>query len=802
MSAYTLQITLLSPLTSGAGAGRVGVVDRDVAFDEWGLPVLPGRRLKGLWREAYRDVVDAWNLCGKNATSADLIFGKTGQRTGHGDACIRIGNGELNVASSLREWLSYLHAVGTLHHDDVLQYYATVRAQTAIDRHTGAPREDTLRLTRTLRPGLVFHVPIDFAEVPCDELLNALALGAAGLQHMGTARTRGLGRVCCRLLKEQSGGPPCDLTDEFLGSRPLPSIHSPASRSQSPQPLAPQSTSAPCMNPSPPTHILRYRLKLSSPAVISASDGASNVVVTRHDVPGSQMLGIAAWSYLRQVGHAPNDCAFRRAFLDGGLRFLAAYPEASEGTPQRMIPIPHSIRRFKNTQYLVDFVEFPAAYGTQRLDRRYARIQRWRLETQGVKTERSYHHARHSDRRKGRALGTQIANGGTFFQYEAIQPGQAFQGAVLGTDKDLSSLQTWLPGGEMVRFGRSRSAQYGEANLEWIDRSPQVLNGCVEWSGFVPQGSAVTDANSQGPPILCDDRLIITTLSPLLSVNGAGHPEACFPEDELAQHLGLNPDGLTLSCSYTRTELIGGYNAHLRMPRQQWSAISAGSVFVFALACSVDGARLTVLEQEGLGLRKGEGYGRVAVNRQHKLGLDGLSEKRLDDPDRRTAPCRPDGDIPSAVQDLLQDVARTGCIESLRKYAMTAADEVPRGKIPSNSLLRRLRLFLIDDEPIASLKRLRPVAEKQLDCKINLNYAITGTSMTLDAVLQSVWTDPKSVTRDVITQYVDKFLHDENLKKDLVEKLVEDSATMGRHFLDSLLVALSRPRPAQGAAEG
>ena len=41
-----LEIELLSPLCSGSGLNRPGVVDREVAFDAAGLPVIPGRRLK------------------------------------------------------------------------------------------------------------------------------------------------------------------------------------------------------------------------------------------------------------------------------------------------------------------------------------------------------------------------------------------------------------------------------------------------------------------------------------------------------------------------------------------------------------------------------------------------------------------------------------------------------------------------------------------------------------------------------------------------------------------------------------
>ncbi len=168
MTEYFLQITLQSPLTSAAGEGRVGVVDRDIAFDDLGLPILPGRRIKGLWREAYRDVADAWKLCGEFPMPVEHIFGNSGQ----GDACLYIANAELQEASSLREWLRYLQHHKKLSPDDVVEHFASVRAQTAIDRRTGAALENTLRLTRTLKADLVFQARVRFFEPPGNALLN------------------------------------------------------------------------------------------------------------------------------------------------------------------------------------------------------------------------------------------------------------------------------------------------------------------------------------------------------------------------------------------------------------------------------------------------------------------------------------------------------------------------------------------------------------------------------------------------------------------------------------------------------
>ena len=790
MTEYVLQITLQSPLTSAAGEGRVGVVDRDIAFDDLGLPILPGRRLKGLWREAYRDVADAWRSCSEVPIPAKQIFGESGQKPGDGDACLYVANAELQEASSLRKWLNYLQhpKIQKLHPDDVVQHFATVRAQTAIDRKTGAALENTLRLTRTLKTGLIFRARVRFFEPPDNALLNALSLGAAALQHMGTARTRGLGEVRCRLLAHDANGQCRDLTEQVLGNDEFPSITE-TDLAQPTQTSKGQTTIAPPSNRPVPTHLLRYRIKLTAPAVIPIADGDPNKVMTRQDIPGSNIWGVAAWHYLSQPNHTPKDCAFRHAFLDGGLRFLTAYseaddPEGSDEHPQRLIPIPHSIRKFKENEGLVDFVEqSPGEEPTKRLDRRYARISEESLETQAVKTDLNYHHARAKDRRIGRALGAKDPNGGALFTYEAIEAGQSFQGAVLGSEDDLKDLQTWLGG--QIRIGRSRSAQYGEAKFEWLDDAPQELNGRVEWDGFVEQQSSGTPDS--------DNRLIITTLSPLLTANDYGHPEARFPESELANVLDLDTSELKLSCSYTRTEVIGGYNSHLRLPRQQWPAIAPGSVFVFKVEKTLDQERLLQLEHNGLGLRKGEGYGRIAVNRQGNLPL--REETQLDDPESQPSPIVPDAsEVPEAIQNILLDVVRSRCLADMQQRAMTCAER-PQN-VPSNALLGRLRLFFQQDTPVESLNNLRKPAEEGLkNCRINTESLGLSRQMSLYNLFKKAWTEPKSLTRELIERRVEELVEGRyaDMRQTTIDKLVsDDSAEMCKVFLDHLLTALRR----------
>ena len=850
MTDYVLQIILQSPLTSAGGEGRVGVVDQDIVYDDLGLPILPGRRLKGLWREAYRDVADALRLCNNLAIPVEDIFGKLGQ-SGDGEIFLHVANAEWEKALSLKPWLVYLQDPKNqkLYPEDVVRHFASVRAQTAIDRWTGAADENTLRLTRTLQAGLVFYAPVR-VEPPDDTVLTALALGAAALRHMGSARTRGLGRVCCQLFDADIK---CNLTELALNHSQLPAITvvSPAELVKTPNKQIDkqemdsdsENSEAPSQNSTEDTYILRYRLTLNEPTVIPKADGDPNAVVTRQDVPGSNVWGAAAWCYLHQNQIKEIDDEFRHLFLGETLRFLTAYPEVynpeEDNEPQRTIPIPHSIRKFKTSDVLVDLVGRPPESlddeQTKRYNGRYGRISHINgqfLETQVVKTEQNYHHARARDRRKGRALGVEERDGGAFFRYEAIKADQSFQGAVLGTIDDLNALQRWLKDDQLIRIGRSRSAQYGEAKFEWIDsdKGPQQLSGLAEWDGFLPRetpvaqidwpydnfgedwdefgedwdeeegwdnGEAFASAELHEPNNADSEKsLVITSLSPLLTVNNHGHPEACFPEAELMQSIRrhVSKAELTLCRSYTQTEVVGGYYTHLRLPRQQWPAIAAGSVFVFKPSQDLSEDCLLQLEHEGLGIRKGEGYGRIAVNR---LKLTNPDEIELDNLKRQPPPEEPNIN----VHKLLHGVILARCLAEIRQLAITAAQKAEN--IPSNALLGRVRLFLQQDPCVAveSLEHLRDLSKKRLKkCEIDMSDRLSQLAkesvLTLYDLFHKAWTKPESFTENLIVEWANKLLSGQSYadsRNAMIKELTEKrSKEMCKVFLDQLLTALHR----------
>lgn len=52
-----LTITLCSDLCAGSGYAYAGVIDSDICYDDFGLPYIPAKRLKGCMRESAQSIL-------------------------------------------------------------------------------------------------------------------------------------------------------------------------------------------------------------------------------------------------------------------------------------------------------------------------------------------------------------------------------------------------------------------------------------------------------------------------------------------------------------------------------------------------------------------------------------------------------------------------------------------------------------------------------------------------------------------------------------------------------------------------
>lgn len=198
-----LRIELASDMAPGSGSGTSGGIDRDIVFDARGLPLIPGRRLKGALREAAQEVMEALTLAAPaitfQALAVDRLFGQPGLRI---PGWFHVDDARLEDAERLDPWLHW--AAGrqetVFGRDSLIQVFTALRAQTSTSRLTGGPAHDTLRITRVLARGTVFVAPIEL-HVPPGDATDApraekmLALACAAVRHLGLSRNRGLGEV-------------------------------------------------------------------------------------------------------------------------------------------------------------------------------------------------------------------------------------------------------------------------------------------------------------------------------------------------------------------------------------------------------------------------------------------------------------------------------------------------------------------------------------------------------------------------------------------------------------------------------
>jgi hypothetical protein len=185
-----LTIDLLSDTTFGRGERTAGIVDEEVEHDEFGLPFVGGKAVRGLLRNTWLSMQGHFP---ELHASARRVFGPIADADntailGIGDALIEEPARSYFVAAVRRE-------VSPLSARDILSAFTDIRSQTSESRLTGAPARTTLRSTRVILRGLTLVTALTWLDDPWDSDLQCLALAAVGTRHAGLSRNRGRGHV-------------------------------------------------------------------------------------------------------------------------------------------------------------------------------------------------------------------------------------------------------------------------------------------------------------------------------------------------------------------------------------------------------------------------------------------------------------------------------------------------------------------------------------------------------------------------------------------------------------------------------
>lgn len=379
------------------------------------------------------------------------------------------------------------------------------------------------------------------------------------------------------------------------------------------------------------TSTVTYRISLVEPALLTEETGEPSSAVSQSFLPGGALRGALIARYLARPG-APADAAidgdFRRLFLGGAVRCLNGY---LVGQGIRTLPVPLSWHRAKDEALKLYDLARNRPEGDQTWQGAGGSFWSPRLGASNVALKVPDRHvAAHNFR--SRRFGRARPGDGAVFRYDALASHQTFEAAVVcDAPADAETLRTLLSEELCLRLGGSDTAGYGAARIEEVSG---VLDKWCEtqhhkYEGEAPDQELEEDDDSgeelypagESSPIVAlpegpiPTRFALTLLSDAMVRDNHGQwaLSAHAVARELEAHLGLTPESLSVSDAFFRGHMVGGFNRTWGLPLPQAQALQMGSVFVFEGLPLPESAR-DRLESEGIGERRSEGFGRVAVD--------------------------------------------------------------------------------------------------------------------------------------------------------------------------------------------
>ena len=557
-----LKIQLMSDMCAGSGYSYGGVIDSDIAYDEYGLPQIPARRLKGCMREA------AELVCPE---TAEALFGKTGDREVKG---LVIGNAYIEDYDVIADELGKLRKTKQaeafcLSPQNILNMYTGVRAQTKICEGTGVAEENTLRFTRVVgqydpgkdRAPLCFLAEVEYDKV-CDEQMKRIV---KAVRNLGMNRNRGLGSVRCTLT---------DICEAGARARTHSEMESRA-----------QDGGKVCL-----TYVLRSREPL-----LMSSD---NTGVSDSFISGRSILGTLAAAYLRREGTSGDSEEFRALFLDGSTIFTDAnltFPPETGGEDGRKwpgyYPAPLYLNRLKKTKALVNLLAGDSDLPGGRDKETEGGNLPKKLKTHYVheaapntydiaEPEREIYY--HNSRRE------------LLYSQEALKEGQYFRGKIYAEERYAGLLKELLEGSRLA-FGKSKTAQYGACKLA-ADIAVEPAGG-ETFSG---------EAGERIGVVFCSDGIF---------AGGAGEYTVKFEEikELTGARLGIPYDKSIDDGSMVQTKEITGYNSTWNLRRPGIPAVKAGSVLVYTIRDGERWRKKLGAHELFVGERNLEGCGQVRI---------------------------------------------------------------------------------------------------------------------------------------------------------------------------------------------
>ena len=420
MKEMKIFITLRSDLCASSGKGWSATIDNDVCFDEYGLPYIPARRIKGCLKAAA-------SLLEMPADAVNRLFGIGGagadEAGGAGAGKFRLADARIEHDAEVRGDILRLG----ISPEAVTDLFCDVRSSTQIENDTA--KDNTLRFVRVVcrlspfsaangdddsepaHEPLTFVCPVSFDPSVSEAEMDWFENCCKALRSIGYKRNRGFGAIRCTLDRTPAAA------DSTIEDIELPDSYD-SSR----------------------TYVITYKVRLDADVAVSRGGTGDS----EDYISGSAVLGMFAGKYVSLPAEEQPD--FNDVFYSGKVKFGSLTVTDEYGEPA--YPAPFYLAKYKDSDDIVNLLA-----GTKdpqgRIPKPFKNGYLSRYGKAKVRMKVTYHHA-HDER--------------ILYTQRCIEAGPVFAGRIDASGDYAERIVEWLCSGA-ISLGRSRTAQYGACSL-------------------------------------------------------------------------------------------------------------------------------------------------------------------------------------------------------------------------------------------------------------------------------------------------------------------------------------------------
>ena len=342
---------------------------------------------------------------------------------------------------------------------------------------------------------------------------------------------------------------------------------------------------------------LKYQILTLDPVIISSESGNQFMVPSKDYIPGINILGALAGKYIQQnpkadLNKVRPDSEFRNWFVNGKVSYSNAYKtDKLSGNEYVTYPVPFSIQHLKNNENVIFDLLYQTTPDQTKPFSGYGLIKENELIKTAVKKSTAPHHERNYK--------TGAAEPHIFFNYESIDANQSFEGTISGDDKCIEEFYEKFSDIGQLRIGRSKSTEYGRVQFNLFE---------------------VTDTPTSDPILNDDSTISLTFLSNVILYNANGF-STCSMKDLTEDLKSKIPGLIAIPKVFLKTEEVENYVSVWKLKKPSEVSFQAGSCLLLKVTNS-DIDAMKKMQENGIGERKHEGFGRIAFGLQKKKSVN------------------------------------------------------------------------------------------------------------------------------------------------------------------------------------